>query len=133
MADRFYKKYYRIGDVSAMLDLPQSTLRYWESEFSELSPKRTTSGLRIYTPADVEMVEIIRFLLYDKGLTLDGAREHLRKNRRDTMRVHEAVKRLRAVRDRLTAVLGALDERQRRQRAALFAAKAAEEAEKNKE
>lgn len=133
MADRFDKKYYRIGDVSAMLDLPQSTLRYWESEFSELSPKRTASGLRIYTPADVEMVEIIRFLLYDKGLTLDGAREHLRKNRRDTMRIHEAVKRLRAVRDRLTAILGALDERQRRQRAALFAAKAAEEAEKNKE
>ena len=67
-----------------------------------------------------------------QGPYLDGAREHLRKNRRDTMRIHEAVKRLRAVRDRLTAILGALDERQRRQRAALFAAKAAEEAEKKK-
>lgn len=107
------KKYYRIGDVAEILGLPQSTIRFWEREFTELRPKRNVGGTRMYTPSDIEQLRIIRFLIKDKGLTLDGAREHLRRNRRDLDRKHEVVRRLKDIRRRLTDMLDALDQRQR--------------------
>ncbi len=107
------KKYYRIGDVAEILGLPQSTIRFWEREFTELRPKRNAGGTRMYTPSDIEQLRIIRFLIKDKGLTLDGAREHLRRNRRDLDRKHEVVRRLKDIRRRLTDMLDALDQRQR--------------------
>ena len=75
------KKYYKIKDVAELLDLPPSTLRYWESEFSELRPKRNDGKIRLYTPNDIEQLRVIKFLVKDKQLTIEGAREHLRKNR----------------------------------------------------
>ncbi len=107
------KKFYKIGDVAELLQLPQSTIRFWEKEFSELRPRRNSGGSRQYTPADIEQLRIIRFLIRDKGLTIDGAREHLRRNRRDLERKHEVVKRLKDIRRRLTDLLDALDNRQR--------------------
>lgn len=107
------KKYYRIGDVAEILGLPQSTIRFWEREFTELRPKRNAGGTRMYTPSDIEQLRILRFLIKDKGLTLDGAREHLRRNRRDLDRKHEVVRRLKDIRRRLTDMLDALDQRQR--------------------
>ncbi len=107
------KKYYRLGDVAEILGLPQSTIRFWEREFTELRPKRNAGGTRMYTPSDIEQLRIIRFLIKDKGLTLDGAREHLRRNRRDLDRKHEVVRRLKDIRRRLTDMLDALDQRQR--------------------
>ncbi len=111
MADDLTKKYYRIGDVAEILDLPQSTIRFWEKEFSELRPRRNAGGTRMYTPNDIEQLRIIRFLIKDKGLTLDGAREHLRRNRRDLDRKHEVINRLKAIRRELTDLLEALDQR----------------------
>ncbi len=108
------KKYYRIGDVAELLRLPQSTIRFWEKEFSELRPRRNAGGTRMYTPADIEQLRIIRFLIKDKGLTLEGTREHLRRNRRDIERKHEVVKRLKDIRRRLSDILDALDARQRK-------------------
>ncbi|MDE6196410.1 MAG: MerR family transcriptional regulator [Muribaculaceae bacterium] len=114
MADELDKMFYRIGDVSIMLDLPQSTIRFWEKEFSELRPRRNGGGIRRYTPADVEQLRIIRFLIREKGLTIEGAREHLRRNRRDLERKHEVIGRLKNIRRRLTDMLEALDQRQRK-------------------
>lgn len=111
MADDLTKKYYRIGDVAEILDLPQSTIRFWEKEFSELRPRRNAGGTRMYTPNDIEQLRIIRFLIKDKGLTLDGAREHLRRNRRDLDRKHEVINRLKGIRRQLTDLLEALDQR----------------------
>ncbi len=108
------KKYYRIGDVAAITGLPQSTIRFWEKEFTELRPKRNSGGTRYYTPSDIEQLNIIKFLIKDKGLTLDGAREHLRRNRRDLDRKHLVVQRLRTIRRALTEMLEALDQRQRK-------------------
>ena len=111
MADDLTKKYYRIGDVAEILDLPQSTIRFWEKEFSELRPRRNAGGTRMYTPNDIEQLRIIRFLIKDKGLTLDGTREHLRRNRRDLDRKHEVINRLKGIRRQLTDLLEALDQR----------------------
>lgn len=112
--DELSKKYYRIGDVAEILRLPQSTIRFWEKEFSELRPKRNAGGTRLYTPSDIEQLRIIRFLIKDKGLTLEGAREHLRRNKRDLDRKHAVLERLKGIRRKLTDMLEALDERQRK-------------------
>ncbi len=112
--EQLTKKFYRIGDVSELLGLPQSTIRFWEKEFSELRPRRNGGGTRMYTPSDIEQLRIIKFLIKDKGLTLEGAREHLRRNRRDLDRKHEVVRRLKDIRRQLTAMLEALDQRQRK-------------------
>lgn len=105
------KKYYRIGDVSELLDLPQSTLRFWESEFSELRPKRNNGKTRLYTPNDIELLRIIKFLIKEKQLTIEGAREHLKHNRRDISRKHEVIERLKDIRNRLNGLLDALEHR----------------------
>ncbi|MBD5219049.1 MAG: MerR family transcriptional regulator [Bacteroidales bacterium] len=111
--DSLDKKFYRIGDVAEMLELSQPTLRFWEKEFSELRPRRNAGGTRLYTPNDVEIVRLIKFLVKDKGLTLDGAREHLRRNRRNLDRTHRAITRLQEIRARLVALGEALDKRQK--------------------
>ncbi len=113
MPDELSKRYYRIGDVAELLELPQSTLRFWEQEFSELRPKRTKKGTRLYTPNDIDILRVIRFLVKEKGLTLDGAREHLRRNRHAVDKRHEVISRLKEVRNRLSEMLEALDARQR--------------------
>lgn len=110
------KKFYRIGDVAQITGLPQSTIRFWEKEFRELRPKRNSGGTRYYTPADIEQLNIIRFLIKDKGLTIEGAREHLRRNRRDIDRKHFVLARLKIIRGRLTDLIEALDNRQREER-----------------
>lgn len=123
MEQELTKRYYRIGDVAEILDLPQSTIRFWEKTFSEVSPRRNPGGTRMFTPADVEQLRIIKFLIREKGLTIEGAREHLRRNRRDLERKHQVIERLRGVRRQLTGLLDALDARQRTRRAADLAAR----------
>lgn len=71
------KKYYKIGEVSAMLDVPISTLRFWEDTFEQLEPFRTPKGTRKYRPEDVEMCRLIKHLLRDKGLSLEYAKKEL--------------------------------------------------------
>ena len=105
MKSDFSKLYYKIGDVAEMLSIPTSTIRYWEKEFSSLRPRRNDGGTRYYTPNDIELLRLIKFLLYDKGLTIDGAREHLKHNRADIERKHQVVMRLQDIRRRLVAML----------------------------
>lgn len=71
------KSYYKIGEVSAMLDIPISTLRFWEDTFEQLDPFRTPGGMRKYRPEDVEMCKLIKHLLRDKGLSLEYAKKEL--------------------------------------------------------
>lgn len=71
------KTYYKIGEVSELLDVPISTLRYWESEFSVLNPLRTEKGTRKYRHEDVEVCKMIKHLLRDKGYSLEYAKKEL--------------------------------------------------------
>lgn len=71
------KIYLKIGEVSAATGLPASVLRYWESEFPTLKPKKSTSGQRLYTRKDLELIAEIRRLLYTEKLTIEGARKRL--------------------------------------------------------
>lgn len=69
------KSYYKISEVSAMLDLPVPTLRYWEREFEQLDPLRTPGGVRKYRPEDVEVCKLIKYFLRDKGYSLEYAKK----------------------------------------------------------
>ena len=78
------KMYYTMGEVSAMFDVNQSLIRYYEREFDILQPKKNKKGNRYFTPEDVENLKIIFHLIRDKGYTLTGAKEHLKNNSDNT-------------------------------------------------
>jgi len=71
------KLYFKIGEVSQISGLPSHVLRFWESEFKKIKPRRTASGQRSYTQKDVAMILEIKHLLHDKKFTIEGARKHL--------------------------------------------------------
>lgn len=74
------KMYYTMGEVSAMFEVNQSLLRFYEKEFDILQPKKNKKGNRYFTPEDVENLKIIFHLIRDKGYTLAGAKDHLKNN-----------------------------------------------------
>src|SRR2546426_6070196 len=71
------KLYYRIGEVCEILGVEAHVLRYWESEFSRLSPPKNKAGQRPYRPKDIELLLQIRKLLYEDRFTIAGARKKL--------------------------------------------------------
>ena len=71
------KLYFKIGEVSKISGLPSHVLRFWETEFKKIKPRRTSSGQRSYTPKDVAIILEIKHLLHEKKFTIDGARKHL--------------------------------------------------------
>lgn len=77
LEDGIQKLYYSIGEVSDMTDLEQHVLRYWESEFEQLKPRKNRAGRRIYTEEDIAMVRRVHYLLKDEKYTIEGARQVL--------------------------------------------------------
>jgi len=71
------KLYFKIGEVSELLGVEPYVLRYWETEFSVLSPKKSGTGHRLYRRKDVELLLRIKHLLRDKRFTIEGARQSL--------------------------------------------------------
>jgi len=71
------KLYFKISEVSEISGLPSHVLRFWESEFKKIKPRRTESGQRSYTGKDIETILEIKHLLHDKKFTLEGARKYL--------------------------------------------------------
>lgn len=72
------KLYFRIGEVSRLCGLPSYVLRFWETEFPQLKPPKSSTGQRTYRRADVENVVRIKKLLYNEGFTIAGARAQLK-------------------------------------------------------
>ena len=75
------KTYFRIGEVSKLLNVQPYVVRYWESEFKTVRPVRTRSDQRLYRRRDVEELRLIKRLLYEENFTIHGARKQLRKIR----------------------------------------------------
>jgi DNA-binding transcriptional MerR regulator len=76
------KLYFKIGEVSDLLGVEPYVLRYWETEFNTLSPKKSGTGHRLYRRKDVELLLRIKHLLYDKKFTIEGARQTLHEEAR---------------------------------------------------
>ena len=99
------KLYFRIGEVARLCRLPAYVLRFWETEFHQLKPVKSNTGQRMYRRHDVEAALEIRRLLYQEGLTIPGARQHLLAERKATrnqtalpfsaQRDHEGLRRVR--------------------------------------
>ena len=92
-----------------MLSLPASTLRFWETQFKDIRPRRNEKGTRFYTPADIEKLRMVSFLVHEKGMRIDAAEQEIRTNRDGVVRRADAVNRLRNVRDKLQALLDSLN------------------------
>jgi DNA-binding transcriptional MerR regulator len=108
------KLYFRIGEVSQVTGVQPHVLRYWETEFANISPKKAGSGHRLYRRKDVELILEIKRLLYEERFTIEGARKHL--NRRGKRKVVKPAPRSRQAKlfdtsdDALTAVRDELKE-----------------------
>jgi DNA-binding transcriptional MerR regulator len=76
------KLYFKIGEVSDLLGVEPYVLRYWETEFATLSPKKSGTGHRLYRRKDVELLLRIKHLLYDRKFTIGGARQTLQEELR---------------------------------------------------
>ena len=76
------KLYFRIGEVARLCRLPAYVLRFWETEFPQLKPVKSSTGQRMYRRRDVESVVRIKKLLYEDGFTIAGARAQLREETR---------------------------------------------------
>ena len=104
------KLYYSIGEVAEMFDLPESLLRYWEKMFPEsITPNKAGRGIRQYRKEDIENIRIIHHLVKEKGMTLAGTRQVLKKNKTGTVQSAEVVNRLRAIREELVKMKRELD------------------------
>ena len=73
------KLYYTIGEVAEMFDVSTSLLRYWETQFSSIKPKKDRSGNRRYQKKDIQNIALIHELVKVQGFTLEGAKNHLSK------------------------------------------------------
>ncbi|WP_289732483.1 MerR family transcriptional regulator [uncultured Duncaniella sp.] len=102
------KKYYKISEVSEMLGLPMSTLRFWENHFPTINPRRSDRGTRFYTPRDIEAIRMIAYLVKDKGMKLEAAQEELKRNRDGVVKKFETVEKLKKIRATLQEMLDSL-------------------------
>lgn len=108
--DKELKIYYSIGEVSEMFDVPESLLRFWEKKFPDIiTPKKAGRGIRQYRKEDIENIRIIYHLVKEKGMTLAGAQQTLKKNKTGTIQSAEVIDRLKAIREELVKMKKELD------------------------
>ncbi len=104
------KKFYKIGDVSEILGIPESTLRYWETQFTIIKPKRNKKNIRYYTPNDIEIISKVYYLVKEKGLKLDAAQAQIRHNRDGVDKRFDAIEQLKGIKEQLLGFQRTLDE-----------------------
>jgi DNA-binding transcriptional MerR regulator len=80
------KLYFRIGEVSQLVGVEPYVLRYWETEFGNLSPKKSGTGHRLYRKKDVELLLKIKHLLYERRFTIEGARQSMQEEPKGSAR-----------------------------------------------
>lgn len=107
--DSLEKKFYKISEVADMLGIPASTLRFWERQFPVIKPYRNEGKTRFYSPSDIEKIRMVNYLVKEKKLKIEAAREQLRVNSSGVSRQYEALERLKNVRDRLQTLLSNLN------------------------
>lgn len=96
------KLYYSISEVAQHVDVATSLLRYWETEFQTLQPKRNGRGKRFYTNEDIALVERIYFLVKVKGYTLQGAKDKLKTDKKTVDTSIQILEKLQNVKNFLT-------------------------------
>jgi DNA-binding transcriptional MerR regulator len=108
------QEFFSIGEVCALTDLKPHVLRYWESQFRFLNPAKNRSGNRVYKSREVELIMLVKHLLYAEKYTIEGARQRIEQYRKSgelKAQASRAASRttLREVREQLDQVLALLD------------------------
>ncbi|MFW5758937.1 MAG: MerR family transcriptional regulator [Bacteroidota bacterium] len=88
------KLYYSICEVASMFKVNTSLIRFWEKEFDIIKPKKNKKGNRMFTQKDVDNFHLIYNLVKERGYTLKGAKEKLKKNPQDSLKEYEILKSL---------------------------------------
>lgn len=92
----FAKQYYGIGEVAAMFQVNASLLRYWETEFEILKPRKNKKGDRFFRPEDIKNLQLIHHLLREKKYTIEGAKDFLKKSKKSSLQF-EAIESLKKI------------------------------------
>jgi len=108
------QEFFSIGEVCALTDLKPHVLRYWESQFRFLNPAKNRSGNRVYKSREVELILMVKHLLYAEKYTIEGARQRVEQYRRSGELRNEVLKAVSRqtiveIKDALQSVLDALD------------------------
>ncbi|WP_299160200.1 MerR family transcriptional regulator [uncultured Tenacibaculum sp.] len=98
------KRYYKIGEVSKAFNVNVSLIRFWEKEFDVIKPKKNAKGNRLFTKEDVENFKLIYNLVKERGFTLEGAKQKLKKNPEGVVNNHEIISRLEVVKAELQKI-----------------------------
>ena len=99
------KLYYSIGEVAQMFNVSETLLRFWEKEFPTIKPQKAGRGIRQYTKADIEQVKLVYHLVKERGMTLQGARDTIRRDKSKTVnRNIEVIEKLKDIRAELQAI-----------------------------
>lgn len=106
------KIYYTISEVAERFHLEQSTLRFWETQFRQLRPHRSSKDTRRYTQADIDLVATIIYLKDECHLTLDGVRSRLDSTYDADKKKAKVIERLRSIRSELVAIRRELNDRE---------------------
>lgn len=98
------KLYYSIGEVAKAFDVNQSLIRFWNKEFDILKPKKNAKGNRMFTPEDIKNLKLIYHLVKERGFTLDGAKAHLKDNKKKALNKYDIISKLEAIKSELVAL-----------------------------
>jgi DNA-binding transcriptional MerR regulator len=98
------KRYYKIGEVANAFNVNTSLVRFWEKEFDIIKPKKNSKGNRLFTPEDIANFKLIFNLVKERGFTLEGAKQKLKKNPEATIFKHEIISRLETVKAELVKI-----------------------------
>ena len=103
------KLYYSIGEVAKAFGVNTSLIRFWEKEFAIISPRKSTTGSRKFTPEDVKKLQLIYHLVKEKGFTLEGARQRLKEENQKTLSNYDIINKLQQIKQTLIAIKNALE------------------------
>ena len=98
------KRYYAIGEIANAFDVNTSLIRFWEKEFDILKPKKNAKGNRKFTPQDVTNLKLIYHLVKERGFTLEGAKIHLKEEKKQTLNNFEIISKLEKIKNELEKI-----------------------------
>lgn len=96
--DADLKRYYTIGEVAEMFEVSKSLIRFWENEFEFLRPHKNSKGDRRFTPQNIEQFRLIHTLVKERGFTLDGARQEIKRQQTFAKEKKAMIKKLKKIR-----------------------------------
>ena len=98
------KRYYGIGEVSKAFNVNASLIRFWEKEFDILKPKKNAKGNRKFTPEDIKNLQFIYHLVKERGFTLEGAKTHLKEDKKQALSNYEIINKLEGTKTQLIKI-----------------------------